>query len=112
MKEGEVHPVFQRLGECGVVSVVMIDSPSHAVPLARALLAGGISAMELTLRSDRALKCLRRIAAEVQGMIVGAGTILSEEQVGEVLENHGGAPDGDALVETDTPSRNGTTTGP
>ena len=86
MKEGEAHPVFQRLGECGVVSVVMIDSPSHAVPLARALLAGGISAMELTLRSDRALKCLRRIAAEVQGMIVGAGTILSEEQVGEVLE--------------------------
>ena len=86
MKERELHPVFQRIGEYGLVSVVMIDSPSHAVPLARALLAGGISAMELTLRSGTAVECLRRITAEVQGMIVGAGTVLSEEQVGEVLD--------------------------
>lgn len=80
-----MHPVFRRLGECGLVSVVMIDSSAHAVPLARALLAGGISAMELTLRSETALESLRRIVAEVPGMMVGAGTILSREQVGEVL---------------------------
>lgn len=80
-----MHPVFRRLGECGLVAVVMIDSSAHAVPLARALLAGGVSAMELTLRSETALESLRRIVAEVPGMMVGAGTILSKEQVGEVL---------------------------
>ena len=85
MKEEEIHPVFRRLGECGLVSVVMIDSSAHAVPLARALLAGGISAMELTLRSETALESLRKIVAEVPGMMVGAGTILLKEQVDEVL---------------------------
>ena len=86
MKEQEIPPVFRRLGECGIASVVTIDSPAHAVPLARALLAGGVSAMELTLRSAGAIECLRRIVEEVPGMLAGAGTILSEEQVCEVLE--------------------------
>ena len=58
MKEQEIHPVFRQLGGCGIASVVTIDSPAHAVPLAKALLAGGISAMELTLRSAGALECL------------------------------------------------------
>ncbi len=86
MTEQEIPPVFRRLGECGIASVVTIDSPAHAVPLARALLAGGVSAMELTLRSAGAIECLRRIVEEVPGMLAGAGTILSEEQVCEVLE--------------------------
>ena len=86
MNEQEIHPVFRQLGECSIASVVTIDSPGHAVSLARALLAGGVSAMELTLRSARAPECLRRIVEEVPGMLAGAGTILSEEQVREVLE--------------------------
>ncbi|MBG68680.1 MAG: keto-deoxy-phosphogluconate aldolase [Roseibacillus sp.] len=85
MKEQEIHPVFRQLGGCGIASVVTIDSPAHAVPLAKALLAGGISAMELTLRSAGALECLRRIVEEVPGMLAGAGTILSVSQVEEVL---------------------------
>ena len=51
MIEEELHPVFQQVGECRLVAVVMIDSPGDAVALAEALLAGGIRAMELTLRN-------------------------------------------------------------
>lgn len=86
MIEEELHPVFQQVGECRLVAVVMIDSPGDAVALAKALLAGGIRAMELTLRTETAVEGLRRIAAEVPGMIVGAGTVLFEHQVLEVLD--------------------------
>ncbi len=76
-----MHPVFERLGESRVVAVVMIEDEEHAVPLARALLAGGVSAMELTLRSDGALEGMKRIGSEVPEMILGAGTVLHEDQV-------------------------------
>ena len=81
-----MDPVFQRLGERRLAAVVMIGESSQAVPLARALLAGGISAMELTLRTDAALEGLKRIVAEVPEMMVGAGTILTEAQVVEVMK--------------------------
>ena len=81
-----MDPVFQRLGERRLAAVVMIGESSQAVPLARALLAGGISAMELTLRTDAALEGLKRIVAEVPEMMVGAGTILTDAQVGEVMK--------------------------
>ena len=81
-----MHPVFERLEASRLAAVVMIDREEHAVPLARALLAGGVSAMELTLRSEAALGGLRQVVAEVPEMLVGAGTILTEAQMGEVVE--------------------------
>jgi len=76
-----MDPVFERLRESRVVAVVMIENEVEAVPLARALLAGGITAMELALRNDVALGSLKQIATEVPEMMVGAGTILEKEQV-------------------------------
>lgn len=60
-----------------VVAVVVIDEAKDAVPLARALVAGGIPAIEVTLRTPAALDAIRAIAAEVEGAIAGAGTLLT-----------------------------------
>lgn len=59
------------------VPVVVLNEVEKAVPLAKALLAGGISIMEVTLRTENALKIIETIANEVPEMIVGAGTILN-----------------------------------
>ncbi len=60
-----------------VVPVLIIEDAAHAVPLARALVAGGLKAIEITMRTDAALEAVRRVAAEVEGAVVGAGTILN-----------------------------------
>ena len=61
-----------------VVPVLIIEDEATAVPLARALMAGGLFALEVTLRTPTALNSIRRIAGEVEGAVVGAGTILTE----------------------------------
>ncbi|MVU82598.1 bifunctional 4-hydroxy-2-oxoglutarate aldolase/2-dehydro-3-deoxy-phosphogluconate aldolase [Nocardia sp. ET3-3] len=63
-----------------VIPVVVLDDPGKAVPLARALLDGGIGIIEVTLRSAAALPAIERIAAELPDMAVGAGTILTPAQ--------------------------------
>ncbi|MFD5753000.1 bifunctional 4-hydroxy-2-oxoglutarate aldolase/2-dehydro-3-deoxy-phosphogluconate aldolase [Streptomyces sp. NPDC127033] len=60
-----------------VIPVVVLDDADDAVPLARALVAGGLPAIEVTLRTPAALDAIRRIAAEVPGAVVGAGTVLT-----------------------------------
>jgi 2-dehydro-3-deoxyphosphogluconate aldolase / (4S)-4-hydroxy-2-oxoglutarate aldolase len=73
------------LSAAPVIPVVTVEDPDHAVPLARALLAGGIPIMELTLRTGRALEALCRVAAEVPEVLVGAGTVLTPQQADEAL---------------------------
>ncbi|MFH8974006.1 bifunctional 4-hydroxy-2-oxoglutarate aldolase/2-dehydro-3-deoxy-phosphogluconate aldolase [Streptomyces sp. NPDC017890] len=68
-----------------VVPVVVVDDLADAVPLARALVAGGLPAIEVTLRTPVALDAIRAIAGEVPGAVVGAGTVITPEQVGEVV---------------------------
>jgi 2-dehydro-3-deoxyphosphogluconate aldolase/(4S)-4-hydroxy-2-oxoglutarate aldolase len=60
-----------------VVAVVVVDDVRAAVALARALVAGGIKAIEVTLRTAAALEAIRAIAGEVEGAEVGAGTVLT-----------------------------------
>ena len=60
-----------------VVPVVVLDDLDHAVPVARALVAGGLPVIELTLRTPVALDAIAAIAAEVPEILVGAGTITS-----------------------------------
>jgi 2-dehydro-3-deoxyphosphogluconate aldolase/(4S)-4-hydroxy-2-oxoglutarate aldolase len=60
-----------------VVPVLIIDDAKTAVPLARALVAGGLKAIEITLRTEAALEAVRLVAQEVEGAVVGAGTILN-----------------------------------
>jgi 2-dehydro-3-deoxyphosphogluconate aldolase/(4S)-4-hydroxy-2-oxoglutarate aldolase len=64
-----------------VVPVVVIEDAADAVPLARALVAGGLPAIEVTLRTPVALDAIRAIAGEVPEAVVGAGTVLTPEQV-------------------------------
>ncbi|GAA2570653.1 MULTISPECIES: bifunctional 4-hydroxy-2-oxoglutarate aldolase/2-dehydro-3-deoxy-phosphogluconate aldolase [Streptomyces] len=68
-----------------VVPVVVLDDLADAVPLARALVAGGLPAIEVTLRTPVALDAIRAIAGEVPDAVVGAGTLVTAEQVGEVV---------------------------
>lgn len=64
-----------------VIPVVTIAEAAVAVPLARALVAGGLRAIEITLRTSAAIHAIEAIAGEVEGAIVGAGTVLSKGQL-------------------------------
>lgn len=68
------------LAAAPVVPVLAIDSIGDAPPLARALVGGGLPVLEITLRTSVALAVIEAIAAEVEGAIVGAGTVLTPEQ--------------------------------
>ncbi len=68
-----------------VVPVVVLDDVAHAVPVARALVAGGLPVIELTLRTPVALEALAAIAAEVPEITVGAGTVLTPGQVDQAV---------------------------
>ncbi|HEV7386443.1 MAG TPA: keto-deoxy-phosphogluconate aldolase, partial [Phenylobacterium sp.] len=63
------------LARAPVVPVLIVEDIAHAVPLGRALVAGGLSALEITLRTPVALQCIERMAGEVEGAVVGAGTV-------------------------------------
>lgn len=101
-----------------VVPVVVVDDVATAVPLARALARGGISIIEVTLRSDAALGAIRAIAAHVPEMTPGAGTVCNPEQVKLAVEAGAqflvspGATDRllDALQGTELPFLAGTAT--
>ncbi|MEZ0073117.1 bifunctional 4-hydroxy-2-oxoglutarate aldolase/2-dehydro-3-deoxy-phosphogluconate aldolase [Planotetraspora sp. GP83] len=69
-----------------VVPVVVVDDASTAVPLARALVAGGLPVIEVTLRTPAALDAIRRIAAEVPEAVVGAGTVRTPGDVEAAVE--------------------------
>ena len=68
------------LAGAAVVPVLAIDSIETGVALARALVAGGLSTIEITLRTPTALKVIRAISREIEGAVVGAGTVLHPEQ--------------------------------
>jgi len=64
-----------------VIPVVVIHDAKLAVPMARALVAGGTPAIEVTLRTPAALDAIRAIAAEVEGAMIGVGTVLSAKDL-------------------------------
>jgi 2-dehydro-3-deoxyphosphogluconate aldolase/(4S)-4-hydroxy-2-oxoglutarate aldolase len=66
--------------QIGIIPVIKINSADHAVPLAKALLDGGIPIIEITFRTDAAAAAIERITGEVPDILVGAGTVLSPEQ--------------------------------
>ncbi|MER6343799.1 bifunctional 4-hydroxy-2-oxoglutarate aldolase/2-dehydro-3-deoxy-phosphogluconate aldolase [Streptomyces sp. NPDC001595] len=80
-----VPPAASVLDLAPVVPVVVVADPADAVPLARALVAGGLPAIEVTLRTPGALEAIRAIAAQVPDAVVGAGTVITPEQVGEAV---------------------------
>lgn len=68
-----------------VVPVIVLDDASHAVPLAHALLEGGIDVMEITLRSSVALQSMEAVARDVPQMHLGAGTVTRVSEVAQVI---------------------------
>jgi 2-dehydro-3-deoxyphosphogluconate aldolase/(4S)-4-hydroxy-2-oxoglutarate aldolase len=76
--------ISKRIESTGIVAVLVIDREEDGPELAKALLAGGVDIMELTLRTPAAIGALRRIRAEVPDMLAGAGTVLTPAQVEEV----------------------------
>ncbi|WP_159501187.1 bifunctional 4-hydroxy-2-oxoglutarate aldolase/2-dehydro-3-deoxy-phosphogluconate aldolase [Microbacterium sp. 18062] len=69
-----------------VIPVVVIDDAAEAVSLARALVAGGVRIVELTLRTSAALDAIRAIAAEVPEILLGAGTVLRPEDAEDAVD--------------------------
>jgi len=72
--------VIKRLGNCGIVPVVVLDRVEDAVPTAKALLAGGVDVIEITLRTAAGLGAIREVAKHCPEVCVGAGTVISLEQ--------------------------------
>jgi 2-dehydro-3-deoxyphosphogluconate aldolase / (4S)-4-hydroxy-2-oxoglutarate aldolase len=77
----------QKITDTKIIAVLTVEDADCAVPLARTLLAGGISAMELTLRTPQAMESLIRIVNEVPGMLAGVGTVIRPDQAFEAKKN-------------------------
>lgn len=78
--------VINQIGKIGIVPVIAISDIDKAVPLADALADGGVPCAEITFRTDEGEKCIRRIATQVPDILVGAGTVLSIEQVDRAID--------------------------
>ena len=78
--------MFERIQQTRVLAVLVIDRAKDAVPLVRALSDGGIDSLELTLRTDAALDSIRAIKREMPEILVGAGTVLTSEQVKQAAD--------------------------
>ena len=68
---------LQVMQDAPVIPVIVLNDVAHAVPMARALVAGGIRMLEVTLRTPQALACMEAIAKAVPDAVVGAGTVRS-----------------------------------
>jgi 2-dehydro-3-deoxyphosphogluconate aldolase/(4S)-4-hydroxy-2-oxoglutarate aldolase len=73
--------ILKTIGEFGLVPVIKIDRPEDAAPLAKALRAGDLPVAEITFRTAAAEESIKRINAELEDVILGAGTVLTVEQV-------------------------------
>ena len=76
---------LQVMQDAPVIPVIVLHDVAHAVPLAQALIAGGIRTLEITMRTPVALDCMRAICAEVPQAIVGAGTVCSTRDLDACL---------------------------
>ncbi len=81
-----MNQTLQQISDFGLVPVVKIDDANHAVPLAKALAAGGLPVAEITFRTAAAEEAIRRIAAEAPHILLGAGTVLTTDQAERAIK--------------------------
>jgi 2-dehydro-3-deoxyphosphogluconate aldolase/(4S)-4-hydroxy-2-oxoglutarate aldolase len=81
IQQGDKLTALQVMQDAPVIPVIVLHDVKHAVALARALVAGGIRMLEVTLRTPQALACLEAIASEVPEAVAGAGTVRSAADV-------------------------------
>lgn len=84
MSRYEMEQVATRLGGCGLVATLVVDDVKSAIPLADALVAGGMDVLELTLRTPSAVDVIREIRQQRPELLIGAGTVLTPQQVRDV----------------------------
>ena len=80
-----MNEVLNKLHELGIVPVVVIDDAKDAIPLAKALIEGGLPCAEVTFRTAAAADAIKAIADNFPDMLVGAGTVLTTEQVDKAV---------------------------
>lgn len=80
-----MNEVLQTISKIGIVPVIAIDDAKKAVPLAKALVAGGLPVAEVTFRTAAGEDAIKAISAEVPEMLVGAGTVLTKDQLDRAL---------------------------
>ncbi|MDR1400349.1 MAG: bifunctional 4-hydroxy-2-oxoglutarate aldolase/2-dehydro-3-deoxy-phosphogluconate aldolase [Treponema sp.] len=80
-----MHNVLKALGNIGIVPVIKIDDAAKAIPLAKALIVGGIPCAEVTFRTQAGEEAIRLINKEAPNILLGAGTVLSVEQVDRAI---------------------------
>ena len=73
--------MIQKISALGIVPVIKLTNPDNAVPLCRALARGGLPVAEITFRTAAAEESIRRVAHDLPEILVGAGTVLSVEQL-------------------------------
>jgi len=76
-----VNKILEKIGELGIVPVVKIEKPEDALPLGRALLDGDLPIAEITFRTSAAEESIKTLTGELPNLLVGAGTVLTIEQV-------------------------------
>lgn len=81
-----MNAVLDKLGRIGLVPVIKLESPEQALPLGKALVAGGIPVAEVTFRTDAAAESIKILAKECPEIILGAGTVLTTEQADAAAE--------------------------
>ncbi len=81
-----MNATIEKLGRIGLVPVIKLDSPEQALPLGKALVAGGIPVAEVTFRTDAAAESIKILAKELPELILGAGTVLTLEQADAAAE--------------------------
>lgn len=81
-----MNPVLEQISKIGIVPVVKIDRAEDALPLAKALCAGGLPCAEVTFRTAAAAEAIRIMTSHFPDMCVGAGTVLNAEQVDAAVE--------------------------
>lgn len=79
--------ILERIGEIGIVPVVKLDRSADALPLGKALLEAGLPIAEVTFRTDAAEESIRSLSAELPEMLVGAGTVLTRDQVRRAVDS-------------------------
>ena len=81
-----MQDILKKIYEIGVVPVIAMTDVEKAVPLAKALAAGGVPCAEVTFRTAEGEECIRRIAAEVPEVLVCAGTVLTTDQAARAVK--------------------------
>ena len=76
-----MNKILTEIGLCGIVPVIVIEEKDNAIPLAKALVEGGLPVAEVTFRTKAARESIELIAKAYPKMLIGAGTVLTIDQV-------------------------------